>query len=1740
MKIVNHEYDETHALVLMEVKKIALTLSHDKITLRCRTRDYTQAYHQAAAVEVLLSHGADVSARCKNGFTPLHLAAKMRTPTIVNLLLKANASPDAVTQNGYSALHLAALEGDIGIIKSLLEDYSSQVNLCANDGLTPTHLAAHAGRVDVAEYLLSHGADQTKQTKNGYTPLHEAAHRGSLSLVKLLLSKPGKEESINSRTIMGCTPLHLAAQQGHAQIVDLLLSHGANPNSRTMQGWTAAQIAKKQHYSNIFENLSRLTTSVSDWDSPSLEGASADGLSLGDPALVDGSMVLDSPTQMLDRVAVIESEDESSVDELSLFKSPSYSLLCEQMEYTRAHKVPVEDTEWPSISPTRANRLKRPGSLIRDTSEPKIRISALDSTMEEQTRVSEIMGTSTISMRKSEVELSAATPLDSSEWEAIEAEPIQAVCKPVKAGFLVSFLVDARGGFVEAQRRPDLRFLIPPNAISSPTRIICRLLRPDRVSRLPHLNDGDAFACRIIEMSPSNMKFDGPILLEIPHFASIQGRDREVITLRCDHGDSWKSHPLEATNQSVQDALGTAFGRLEPLSSLRERRIHCILTADIPRFFAIISRFRQEIALIGPDGGVLASTVAPKVQAVFPKGALQKRIKVGLQAQVIPQYIVNKMVGNRAAFSPIVTLEPRRRKFHKPITVTMPLPRPPPKGTHKSDPLPPSLHLLCSITAGCAPATWEDIIGSTTMTRHKDCISFTTTVSARLWLVDVQGIEDVTEMASKVYQESIIPPYVGKFAVYARLPEHRKVIEENEAKAAAQTSSSSEAVSSANSRFRRKVFHPADAELRCVCLIDDVPEKTLEKQEKFQLVAVGPPTEVMDSKAYWLETTGDIASYPAHANQLNLVVQAFQENRLTYPVRVRQPADSSKSPVGKFCAFRDPHDSAATDSQPITELEIHMPGSDESASSIHMPAAMAQPKIAVTAIVAKTGARWPELARELGLSPEDIDMVAKEPLPDNISAEEADHQRCEHMLSLWTQRSAAAGTNSPVYLSKRLEELSDLILFSHIPKCFGFDLATSMSNALQRANIDVDSAVRPISTRVHHIDDEMTSAKTPSAVHPIQIISAITRQQQLPPVPTEHTIAPTPAVGVAAEAIVNTHVPRSPTESEKSETPPPTAMDGELRSVPGEEVPFIMSSSFKSSSPERPPSITIPMERDGSGEISYQQRPKDDMAVPRDEIQPVVDDFVVASENLKRKNLLPPDGAVAHADSVARQIAAEELAEALGLDSDMHTVSVISKSSADHDEPSITEDLIEPIHSEPRVEYSPYVDRARTEPTAIKLTEELHVEGDYDLRIPSMEQLDNADEDFEEAYHRAAAAEGSPSPTGLAGHDVHQGRTEEGFLVEETEETLPDGTVVKQRVQTAETIQALSAHDWEEAVYNATAADNNDQYIVEPPEEIVKVEEVEEKLPDGTVVKKRITTQHITERITEREITDEFSENELHPEETNGGVVEYAEEESREEELLSRKPVKPAELDETRGDELEISEENQQMIVGRGEEVKEAKYEKTAEPNEKDTDGAKVLEGKEQKEIEVQEEMIQKAVKSEEMATNVVNGIDMLEQRHQSKEKEILREEKLPKAEEKILTDEVRIEMAEELESPQKEHASNIIEHKMEKRYAVEKENNGTEDIRIQKAIPTTLPEISQEENRVEEIDGGAQEKEVNQIEIYPKENNEIKKEPKDEVVESKFKTEVEAEVEEGVAESVSEAEAEEVESKAVLETAAV
>ena len=119
----------------------------------------------------------------------------------------------------------------------------------------------------------------------------------------------------------------------------------------------------------------------------------------------------------------------------------------------------------------------------------------------------------------------------------------------------------------------------------------------------------------------------------MPHFAALRNKEREIVILRSDNGESWKEHTLEATEDAVQDVLQESFDadEMNQIEDLNTNRITRILTTDFPQYFAIVSRIRQEVHAIGPQGGVVNSTVVPQVQAIFPQGALTKKIKVGLQ-----------------------------------------------------------------------------------------------------------------------------------------------------------------------------------------------------------------------------------------------------------------------------------------------------------------------------------------------------------------------------------------------------------------------------------------------------------------------------------------------------------------------------------------------------------------------------------------------------------------------------------------------------------------------------------------------------------------------------------------------------------------------------------------------------------------------------------------------------------------------------------------------------------------------------------------------------------------------------------------------------------------------------------------------------------------------------------------------------------------------------------------------------
>jgi hypothetical protein len=475
-------------------------------------------------------------------------------------------------------------------------------------------------------------------------------------------------------------------------------------------------------------------------------------------------------------------------------------------------------------------------------------------------------------------------------------------------------MVDARGGAMKGCRHSGVRVIIPPKRASMPTRITCRFVRKEKLTVLPPLNESESLAARILEMGPQGCKFLGPVVLEIPHYASLRGREREILILRSDNGEKWYEHPIIATETAIEEALGCTLEltaananattgddsqsgaqEVDTVStSSPKSRITRIITNDFPKYFALVSRVRHESHAVSEVGGVISSTIVPKAQAVFPEKALQKKIKLSLQAMPIPYELVVKLFGNRVAVSPIVTIEPRRRKFHKAITLTIPLPKSPLKGMinqygHNNDSF--SLRLLCSITGGLAPAQWEDITGHTPLSYVEECVSFTTTVSARFWLMDCQNVSEATKMATELYREAIAVPFMSRFIVYA------------------------------------KRYDLNEAKLRVYCITDDKEEKTLELRENFITVAKSKEVEVLENRTQWLEMGGNIVPVTkTSGEQLSMSFQAFYENRLPFVVRIK---DSDQSPpAGRLVFLKDPKNAPIKSdvrSPPVCTLDIQLP-----------------------------------------------------------------------------------------------------------------------------------------------------------------------------------------------------------------------------------------------------------------------------------------------------------------------------------------------------------------------------------------------------------------------------------------------------------------------------------------------------------------------------------------------------------------------------------------------------------------------------------------------------------------------------------------------------------------------------------------------------------------------------------------------------------------------------------------------
>uniref|UniRef100_A0A3P8SB19 Ankyrin 3 n=1 Tax=Amphiprion percula TaxID=161767 RepID=A0A3P8SB19_AMPPE len=985
-------------------------------------------YDNQKVALLLLNQGASPHAAAKNGYTPLHIAAKKNQMEITTTLLEYGASTNTVTRQGITPLHLAAQEGNVDIVTLLLAR-DAPINTSNKSGLTPLHLAAQEDKVNVAEVLVNHGATIDPETKLGYTPLHVACHYGNVKMVNFLLKNQAK---VNSKTKNGYTPLHQAAQQGHTHIINLLLHHGASPNELTANGNSALSIARRLGYISVVDTLKVVTEetvttqTVMEKHKMNVPETMNEVLDMSD----DEVRRANAPEIITeDYFSDVEEGDDAMTGDTDKYLAPQdlRELGDDSLpqEGYMGFSVGARSQSLRSFSSDRSNTLNR-SSFTRDSM-----------------MIEEILAPT------KEMHLSVAKDFDSDSlrrysWTADALDNVNLVSSPIHSGFLVSFMVDARGGSMRGSRHNGMRIIIPPRKCTAPTRITCRLVKRHKLASPPPMVEGEGLASRLVEVGPAGAQFLGPVIVEIPHFGSMRGHERELILLRSENGENWKEHLYDCKTDDLNQLLNGMDEELDSPEELERKRICRIVTKDFPQYFAVVSRIRQETNHMGPEGGTLCSRSVPLVQACFPEGALTKKIKVGLQAQPVPDDTVKKILGNRATFSPIVTVEPRRRKFHKPITMTIPVPPLSGEGLsngYKGD-CTPCLRLLCSITGGTSPAQWEDITGTTPLTFVNDCVSFTTNVSARFWLADCHQIPETVALASQLYRELICVPYMAKFVVFAKMND------------------------------------PAESRLRCFCMTDDKVDKTLEQQENFEEVARSKDIEVLEGRPIYVDCYGNLAPLTKAGQQLVLNFYAFKENRLPFCVKVRDP---SQEPCGRLTFLKECKTTKGLPQTAVCNLNITLPAvkKTEKPERRHTFASLALRKrysylaepalspqspcertdLRMAIVADHLGLSWTELARELDFSVEEINLVRVEN-PNSLTAQSF------MLLKKWVHRDGKnATTDALTAVLTKINRL-DIVTLLEGPifdygnisgtRCFADDNAVFPDQSDEYHNIDLE------------------------------------------------------------------------------------------------------------------------------------------------------------------------------------------------------------------------------------------------------------------------------------------------------------------------------------------------------------------------------------------------------------------------------------------------------------------------------------------------------------------------------------------------------------------------------------------------------------------------------------------------------------------------------------------------------------
>ncbi|XP_030061512.1 ankyrin-3-like [Microcaecilia unicolor] len=166
----------------------------------------------------------DINAVNSHNETLLHVAASNGQVSVLDYLISKGAKLEIKDKNGRTPLHRASERGHVEAVRVLLSA-GAKLYALDNESNMPLHLAAQNQHVDIVKMMLQ---DEIKKHQNRHNFLHMAALKDDSKLAQLLLRNGALVDAKDEKRL---TPLHYAISQGFEKTARVLLEAGASIDS---------------------------------------------------------------------------------------------------------------------------------------------------------------------------------------------------------------------------------------------------------------------------------------------------------------------------------------------------------------------------------------------------------------------------------------------------------------------------------------------------------------------------------------------------------------------------------------------------------------------------------------------------------------------------------------------------------------------------------------------------------------------------------------------------------------------------------------------------------------------------------------------------------------------------------------------------------------------------------------------------------------------------------------------------------------------------------------------------------------------------------------------------------------------------------------------------------------------------------------------------------------------------------------------------------------------------------------------------------------------------------------------------------------------------------------------------------------------------------------------------------------------------------------------------------------------